>query len=183
MLLFSLCGYGGSINFPKQTQMSEKFYKKKSFRVFAVVLFTILFFLLGQKRQSEFIKISYPQYPTPEIIAHAAVSPSHPYFMETILCPICNEKWLMTFLFSMLFLGLSVICSWVVFQNFQSVKYTIYLYGMLFLSTVFILAAGYFTGHFSESYRVVNKIIWIIQSPVVVMLIFPIMKLQQQKTH
>lgn len=156
----------------------KNFLQNKTVKIILALVCIVAFFYLGEKRLAVFIHTSYPANPSPEMVIHSQKSPSHSNFSESISCPICQRKWLLTFGFCFAYMLLSTLTIWAIFQNTKTVKLVLIVYCTLFVSCILLLAVGFLFHNFGTAYRVTNRIIAIIQSPLVVMILFAYLKLQ-----
>ena len=82
-------------------------------------------------------------------------------------------KWILTFVFSMVYLGFTC---WLLYAVFQTKKYfwlAITVYSALFLIAFISAGAGYFFSSFKSVYPFVRTVMGITQSPVLMMVLIP----------
>lgn len=93
-----------------------------------------------------------------------------------------NLKWLLTILFCLLYLLLSIFAIKLFFNNSAYIKISIYTYlGIILISGIFILIGFIFNSASSKMYEFARYLMGMAQSPIVLMILIPTFKLSEKK--
>lgn len=104
------------------------------------------------------------------------------FFEEMEYDRIVNMKWFLTFVFSMIYLAISMFTIRELFQNKRYTRITIYSYlALLALSSLFILSGKLIEGLSDSSYEIARYLMGIAQSPLVLMILIPGFKLAEKQ--
>ena len=95
---------------------------------------------------------------------------------------LVNLKWLLTLIFSLVYLFISIITIKLLFNNSKYVKLSIFTYlGIIFISGIFILSGYIFTGISEKMYEFARYLMGMAQSPVILMILIPTFKLAEKE--
>ena len=95
---------------------------------------------------------------------------------------LVNIKWLLTLLFSFLFLFLSIFALKLLFNSKKHIKITIFTYfGIIGLSTIFILIGLVWPGQSEKMYEFARFLMGMAQSPIILMILIPAFKLSEKE--
>lgn len=93
-----------------------------------------------------------------------------------------NLKWLLTLLFSILYLILSIFAIKLVFKDRKYIKIAILTYvGIIILSGIFIISGYLFTSTSEKMYEFARYLMGMAQSPIVLMILIPTFKLSEKE--
>lgn len=93
-----------------------------------------------------------------------------------------NLKWLLTLLFSILYLILSIFAIKLVFKDRKYIKIAIFTYvGIIILSGIFIISGYLFTSTSEKMYEFARYLMGMAQSPIVLMILIPTFKLSEKE--
>ncbi|CAN5519616.1 hypothetical protein BH10BAC1_BH10BAC1_12520 [soil metagenome] len=102
------------------------------------------------------------------------------YEYETIV----NLKWVLTVLFSILYLLFALIAIKLVFNNRNYLKITFYTYiGIIILSGIFISIGFIAKGSAEKMYEFARYLMGFAQSPIVLMVLIPAFKLSEKESN
>ena len=95
---------------------------------------------------------------------------------------LVNIKWLLTLLFSLIYMSVAIITINLFFKNRNYIKITIAVYiGITILSGLFI-AVGYLVEGSSEKmYEFARYLMGMLQSPIILMILIPAFKLSEKE--
>ncbi|MBI4931934.1 MAG: hypothetical protein HY841_14325 [Bacteroidetes bacterium] len=91
------------------------------------------------------------------------------------------QKWILTFVFSLLYLGICCTVLYLIFYSFKYVLLAFAAYSLLFLVSFFVALAGYFISSFESVYPFIRTVMGIAQSPVVLIVLIPACFLNELK--
>lgn len=95
---------------------------------------------------------------------------------------IVNLKWILTILFSILYLIFSLLAVKLFYNDWKYYKITILTYlGILILSGLFILSGFIFEGSSEKMYEFARFLMGMAQSPIVLMILIPAFKLSEKE--
>lgn len=95
---------------------------------------------------------------------------------------LVNLKWLLTLLFSILYLMLSIFTVKLIFNDRKYFKITIWTYaGIIILSGFFIVIGYIFSGTSEKMYEFARYLMGMAQSPIVLMILIPTFKLSEKE--
>jgi hypothetical protein len=80
-------------------------------------------------------------------------------------------KWILTFLFSLLYLLLSGLFLYLLFNSKKYITIAIVLYGVLFCISIIVALFGYFLSSFENTYHFIRTVMGVAQSPIVMMVL------------
>lgn len=162
---------------------SVKSKQTSTFRTIALLILTIAVILSGYIRDSTFKSMNAllrawdldQDYYLPRFLS----------FMENYeYDTIVNLKWLLTFLFSILYLIFSAIAVKLVFDNRKYLKITIFTYlGIMLFSGLFILSGYLFKGSSEKMYEFARYLMGMAQSPVLLMILIPAFKISEKEKN
>lgn len=97
---------------------------------------------------------------------------------------IVNLKWVLTLLFSFLYLLFSVIAVKLIFDNRKYLKITFFTYiGIIIFSGLFILLGYIFNGTSEKMYEFARYLMGMAQSPVLLMILIPAFILSEKEKN
>lgn len=82
-------------------------------------------------------------------------------------------KWVMTFMFSGFYLGISMALVWLLFKSKTFVQITVLFYAIFFLISLLFFGSGYLFTDPETAYSMSRSIMGMVQSPVMIMLLIP----------
>jgi hypothetical protein len=95
---------------------------------------------------------------------------------------LVNLKWLMTLIFSLIYLVLCVASLRIVFKSHRYLRLAIFTYvAIIILSGLFILAGMVFSGSSEKMYEFARYIMGMAQSPLILMILIPALKLSEKE--
>lgn len=112
------------------------------------------------------------------------------YFLPTFLKflenfeyeTLINLKWLLTFIFTALYLFFSLITIKVLFQNRTFMKITLFVYiALLIVSGGFMMFGYFFDGTAEKMYTFARYLMGLAQSPLILMILIPAFKLSEKE--
>ncbi len=86
--------------------------------------------------------------------------------------PLYYTKFILTFLFTLLYLGLSVLVIKTTYQNPQYTKITMLFYFVTFILSLLIYVSGYVFTDIYKAYALSRYIMGVLQSPIACILLF-----------
>lgn len=93
-----------------------------------------------------------------------------------------NLKWLLTLLFSLIYLLISIGAIKLFFNNSKYIKIAIFTYiGIIFISGIFILIGLVFSSTTLKMYEFSRYLMGMAQSPIVLMILIPTFKLSEKE--
>jgi len=92
-------------------------------------------------------------------------------------------KWVLTFIFSLLYLGITCVFLYILFQTQQYTRIAVFSYALLFAAALSSASAGYFFSSFEAVYPFVRQILGVAQSPIVMMILVPFCLLNESLSH
>ena len=97
---------------------------------------------------------------------------------------IVNLKWLLTVLFSILYLFFSILAVKLLFNDRKYFKITLLIYlGILIVSGLFITTGFIFESTSEKMYEFARYLMGVAQSPIILMLLIPAFKLAEKEKH
>lgn len=97
---------------------------------------------------------------------------------------IVNLKWLLTVLFSILYLFFSILAVKLLFNDRKHFKITLLIYlGILIVSGLFITTGFIFESTSEKMYEFARYLMGVAQSPIILMLLIPAFKLAEKEKH
>ena len=90
-------------------------------------------------------------------------------------------KWALTFIFSFIYLFLTSILIYLVFQSKKYIWLAVFLYGALFAIAFFITGAGFLFSSFENVYHFTRVIMGIAQSPIPAIILIPALLINRIK--
>lgn len=100
------------------------------------------------------------------------------YQYETLV----NLKWILTLLFSILYLAISLLTIKLLFRNRTFFKITIWSYvALLFISGLLIIIGYVFKGSSEKTYEFARSLMGLAQSPLILMILIPAFKLSEKE--
>jgi len=100
------------------------------------------------------------------------------YQYDTLL----NLKWLLTFVFSLLYLIIALITVHLLFKNKNYLRITIGTYlGIAIFSGIFMLIGHYFQTTTNKMYEFARYFMGMAQSPIILMVLIPAFKLSEKE--
>ncbi|MGZ4056425.1 MAG: hypothetical protein ACXVPU_15025 [Bacteroidia bacterium] len=113
------------------------------------------------------------------------VMPSSLRFLENYeYDTLVNIKWLLTFLFSFIYLIIALITIKIIFNNKKYLKITIGTYiGITALSGIFILTGHFFHHSAEKMYEFARYFMGMAQSPIILMILIPAFKISEKEFH
>lgn len=153
----------------------------KSKKILSLAGIIILILFLGFLRESVFKSINAllqawdanMDYPMPSFLK----------FIENFdYGTIVNLKWLLTLLFSLLYLLISIITVKVLFLNPKFIRVTIAAYmGIIALSALFIFSGMLFKNNVEKMYEFARYLMGMAQSPIILMILVPVFKVIEKE--
>lgn len=93
-----------------------------------------------------------------------------------------NLKWLLTLLFSLLYLIITLLTIKLLFNNSRYIKIAVFTYiGIIFTSGIFILTGFVFSPTALKMYEFARYLMGMAQSPVILMILIPTFKLSEKE--
>ena len=95
---------------------------------------------------------------------------------------LVNIKWLLTILFSFIYLSIAIITIQLLFNNKKHIRVTVLSYlAITIVSGVFILTGYFFQNTSEKMYEFARYLMGMAQSPIVLMLLIPAFKLSEKE--
>ena len=105
--------------------------------------------------------------------------PSLTFFTNYEYHTLVNIKWVLTIVFSIIYLIISIFTVRLLFNNKKYIRLTVATYaGVLVVSCVFI-AIGFVFHHSENMYSLARYLMGMVQSPVLLMIVIPAFKLNE----
>lgn len=93
-----------------------------------------------------------------------------------------NLKWLLTLLFSLLYLIITILSIKLIFNNPKYIKIAVFTYiGIVLISGIFILAGLVFHSTSLKMYEFARYLMGMAQSPIILMILIPALKLLEKE--
>jgi hypothetical protein len=109
------------------------------------------------------------------------IPPSLSFFENYEYDTIVNIKWLLTFIFSLAYLGIALLTVKFYFNKKRFIRITIVVYaGIIAISGIMILS-GMITGNSDKMYEFARYFMGMAQSPLILMILFPVFKLTEKE--
>lgn len=144
---------------------------KQYLRKILTLLFFIFLFIIGYIRESIFLVINsvLNHYPFPY---NPSYIPPPTYLYSLTTQELINLKWVFTITFSLLYLFFSWLIIYLFFQSKKFTKIVLYIYIILITITSLIIGIGLLFNCFDLLYTPSRFIVGIIQSPLLVIILF-----------
>ena len=146
----------------------------KSVRRILVASLVIGLILLGAFRDFVFVNINYQLI---YLLKDQAFSKAHSFFdfLEGYdYWTIYYWKFIITGIFAVLYLFFTWSIVKVLFNNKSYQKYTVYLFGGVFVISLLLFGLGYLFGDGHFGYEIARQFMEVIQSPIAAMVLVPI---------
>jgi hypothetical protein len=145
---------------------------KKDRVFFYLILFALGFFLLGYFRNFIFLNINERA----SLLYYHSAYPPLPYFMGMFEAFDYNKlvtlKWVLTLLFTVLYVLLSAITLYTIFNDRSAAFIALSLYSLLFLvSFAFVIAGRIFTQFYIHAFNISRNLTHFEQSPVITLML------------
>ena len=145
-----------------------------------VFLLIIIFIVVGFFRDAVFMNINSQLY--------KLYFKNYEYTLPTWLSTFENWpymklyyfKYVLTALFVLLYLILSLISVSIFSDNIKNIKWVFYTYGIVLAMSVITYSTGYFLNNFPKGFLFTRNLLGLLQSPFIVMIIIPALKLEKK---
>jgi len=87
-------------------------------------------------------------------------------------------KYVLTALFVLLYLILSIFSVRLFTENSKNVKWVFYAYGIVLILSIMTYLGGYFLNNFPKGFLFTRNLLGLLQSPFIVMILIPALKLE-----
>lgn len=145
-----------------------------------VFLISITLFFIGYLREFIFLNLNHHI----KTIEYNQKIEKYPwpidFFTELDLNSAQTYKWFFTIFFTLVFLGLTLLIIQLFFRNSSYLKFVLIFFGIFFLASFIIYSGGLLLGEKEMGYIVSRRIMGYVQSPVILMLLFPILYLYER---
>lgn len=101
------------------------------------------------------------------------------YEYETIV----RLKWLLTMIFSLAYLGISLLAVKFIFDRRSFMKITVFVYMAITALSGCLILIGMIIGSQEKMYEFARYFMGMAQSPLVLMILFPVFKLAEKEIH
>lgn len=144
---------------------------KPTVKKILTLLSFILLFIIGYIRESIFLVINsvLNKYPFPY---NPSYIPPPEYLYSLTTQELINLKWVFTIAFSLLYMLFSWLIIYFFFQSKKFTKIVLYIYTILIAITILIICIGLLFDCFDLLYIPSRFIVGIIQSPLLVIVLF-----------
>jgi len=141
-------------------------------KVFIMFLFLLIFFL-GYVRETIFIIVNSVLYNYPFPFNSSYIVPPK-FLYDYSTQSLINIKWLLTLLFSLVFMLLSVVIFKFYFKNKIIIRYTYILYALLVAVSFLFFLIGYLVNYVAIGYPIARFFMGFAQSPLTTLVLFVI---------
>ncbi len=146
-----------------------------------VILLGLLLIALSFFREFVFLNINEQSRVTYYHTTDSHVSPLMS-FLENFSYPVLYySKWFLTLFFPLLFMYISCMIVKEVFKNKNYIRWTIFSYAGVVGLSILLFALGWLFNFSEKGYTFARAIIGITESPVILMLLIPVFKIQDSK--
>lgn len=143
-------------------------HKKYSWLLIGVVSLIILSYM----REGFFLTLNSVLRDLPYNNAHFTFLTD--YFIRFDHIVLIRLKWFFTFLFSILFIGLTILFNYKIFKSLEIIKKITLFYIVSILMAVIIGLMGYMSSNFDNVYGGIRTIFGFIQSPLLLLISLPL---------
>ena len=110
-----------------------------------------------------------------------SMPPSLSFFQNIEYTTLIKIKWLLTILFSILYLAISIFCIKILFENKKFIRITIIVYIALTAISAIFMTLGYFIPGISHNmYSFSRYLMGMAQSPIILMILIPAFKISEK---
>jgi hypothetical protein len=120
---------------------------------------------------NEQIRVVY--YHSPDSV----LAPSMKFLEQYSYSTLYYAKWGLTFLFTFLFMGLTLGFVRLLFKEKRFIRLTLWAYAFLFVAAGLFFLGGFLAGHSENGYTVARFLMGMAQGPIVLMVLIPAFKL------
>ncbi len=151
--------------------------KESIFILLAIIVFTAVGFFrdaVFMNINSQLYKLYFKnyEYSLPDWLA---IFDSWPYMK------LYYFKYVLTALFVLLYLLLSLLSVKLFTNNNKNLKWVYYAYGIVLLLSVLTYSSGYFLDNFPKGFLFTRNLLGLLQSPFITMIIIPALRLENSK--
>jgi len=150
---------------------------RRPLRIALLLLAVVAVVLLGVFREFVFVNINYHlkyiYYEQAESYAHSFFDFLNNYSYSAVY----YSKWWLTAIFSVVYIGLTLLIIYCVYPEKRYIRWTLFTYGLLIAVSSLLFLFGWLLGDMDNLYYITRKVMGIVQSPVVAMFLIPAFRL------
>lgn len=147
---------------------------------FSVIELILIIIVFGFMRDFLFKNINYQMYHLYyQSTEEPPISPLLYALLPLTYYQLYTIKWLLTGFFSVLYLGITLMGTYLVYPQKSNLYYVMYCYGVLLLLSILFFGGGYVIGDPDLGYTYTRKCMGVAQSPLILMGLIPALRLLQ----
>jgi len=155
--------------------------RNKTVTFFVATGIVLLLVFLSYFRDT-FFRVINAQVTVAEGSREAFNIPGYLSFIENMeVASLVYLKWFMTLAFTIIFMGLSVLTTWYFFVTRKFMAYTLFIYLFIFIISALSMIYGWLSGGSENAFSFSRTLIHSMQSPVIIMILFPVYYLYEKK--
>jgi hypothetical protein len=149
----------------------------KASKILLLVLLGLVFLASGFFRDFVFLNVNEQTRVTYYHACDSSLNPAFRSISSWSYNRLYFLKWALTFLFSFLFMGLTMAFIRIVFTETRYLRLVALSYAVLIILAGLFFFGGWLAGHSEDSYRIARFLMGMAQGPIVLMILLPAFRL------
>jgi hypothetical protein len=148
------------------------------FRKYALLLILVVFFIAsGFYRDFVFLNVNAQMRASYYLHKDSELAPSMKFLEAYSYIHLYYVKWVLTFLFSLLFMTYTIGIIHLYFPEKKYIRWAVITYALLFSIAALFWTGGYLANHSEKGYLVARFLMDMTQSPIMLIVLIPALRL------